>query len=293
MTGKAKLPSVDEVMGLGVSLGMSLTEAEAGAYQNLMTGAFKVYDWIERQEEFKPPVRYPRDKGYRPTRKENPYNAWFWKTEIRGAPSGPLAGLRVGVKDTICVAGVPMINGGRLLEGYVPDIDATVVSRLLDAGATIVGKTTVNDGAGDSLEGNSPLATRDRAQPEETDSRARRLFERQRVLPRSRQAKSTLRLEVIRAVRFGFRLRGVALLGSPTIFPPRSKASCCSANICDARRTAAITRWARTCAAACGRHTIRCSPSTTRSSCQRRRSGRRRFPPRTALSRLESPLPCR
>ena len=159
MTGKAKLPSVDEVMGLGVSLGMSLTEAEAGAYQNLMTGAFKVYDWIERQEEFKPPVRYPRDKGYRPTRKENPYNAWFWKTEIRGAPSGPLAGLRVGVKDTICVAGVPMINGGRLLEGYVPDIDATVVSRLLDAGATIVGKTTVNDGAGDSLEGNSPLAT--------------------------------------------------------------------------------------------------------------------------------------
>ena len=112
-----------------------------------------------RQEEFKPPVRYPRDKGYRPTRKENPYNAWFWKTEIRGAPSGPLAGLRVGVKDTICVAGVPMINGGRLLEGYVPDIDATVVSRLLDAGATIVGKTTVNDGAGESLEGNSPLAT--------------------------------------------------------------------------------------------------------------------------------------
>ena len=159
MTGKATLPSVDEVMDLGVSLGMSLTEAEAGAYQNLMTGAFKVYDWIECQEEFKPPVRYPRDKGYRPTRKENPYNAWFWKTEIRGAPSGPLAGLRVGVKDTICVAGVPMINGGRLLEGYVPDIDATVVSRLLDAGATIVGKTTVNDGAGDSLEGNSPLAT--------------------------------------------------------------------------------------------------------------------------------------
>ena len=39
------------------------------------------------------------------------------------------------------VAGVPMMNGNSILEGYVPDIDATVVTRLLDAGAEIVGKT--------------------------------------------------------------------------------------------------------------------------------------------------------
>ena len=38
------------------------------------------------------------------------------------------------------LAGVPMMNGASTLEGYVPDIDATVVTRLLDAGATIVGK---------------------------------------------------------------------------------------------------------------------------------------------------------
>ena len=38
------------------------------------------------------------------------------------------------------LAGVPMMNGSSLLEGYVPDIDATMVTRLLDAGATIVGK---------------------------------------------------------------------------------------------------------------------------------------------------------
>ena len=44
------------------------------------------------------------------------------------------------LKDNIMLAGVPMMNGASTLEGYVPDIDATVTNRLLDAGATIVGK---------------------------------------------------------------------------------------------------------------------------------------------------------
>ena len=45
------------------------------------------------------------------------------------------------MKDNVMVAGVPMMNGNSILEGYVPEIDATVVARLLDAGAEIVGKT--------------------------------------------------------------------------------------------------------------------------------------------------------
>ena len=44
------------------------------------------------------------------------------------------------LKDNICLAGVPMMNGASTLEGYVPDIDATLVTRILDAGGTIVGK---------------------------------------------------------------------------------------------------------------------------------------------------------
>ena len=62
------------------------------------------------------------------------------KSEVRGAPYGPLAGKRVVLKDNICLAGVPMMNGASTLEGYVPDVDATVVTRILDAGGTIVGK---------------------------------------------------------------------------------------------------------------------------------------------------------
>ena len=62
---------------------------------------------------------------------------------IPGAAEGPLAGRTVGVKDNVCVAGIPLLNGSPIMEGYVPREDATVVTRLLDAGATIVGKTAV------------------------------------------------------------------------------------------------------------------------------------------------------
>ena len=62
------------------------------------------------------------------------------KSEVRGAAYGPLAGKRVVLKDNVCLAGVPMMNGASTLEGYVPDVDATLVTRILDAGGTIVGK---------------------------------------------------------------------------------------------------------------------------------------------------------
>ena len=63
----------------------------------------------------------------------------------KGAPAGLLAGSAVAVKDNICVAGVPMMNGSQLLEGYVPEIDATVVTRILEAGGTIAGKAACED----------------------------------------------------------------------------------------------------------------------------------------------------
>ena len=88
-----------------------------------------------------PPVVYPRRPGRRPSPDENPHRAWYVKTEITGATSGELAGKAVALKDNICLAGVPMMNGASTLEGYVPDVDATVATRILDAGGTIVGKT--------------------------------------------------------------------------------------------------------------------------------------------------------
>ena len=87
-----------------------------------------------------PEVRYPRTPGYRPSGDENTLNAWAVKSLVRGAEHGPLSGKQVVLKDNVCLSGVPMMNGSSTLEGYVPDVDATIVTRMLDAGATIVGK---------------------------------------------------------------------------------------------------------------------------------------------------------
>ncbi|GAB3008142.1 amidase [Mycobacterium bourgelatii] len=86
------------------------------------------------------------DRAYRfPAVDENPLGAWYVTTEIRSDGDGPLSGRRVAVKDNIAVAGVPMMNGSRAVEGFIPDRDATVVERLLAAGATIAGKSVCED----------------------------------------------------------------------------------------------------------------------------------------------------
>lgn len=58
----------------------------------------------------------------------------YWKTDIVGASRGKLLGKTVAIKDNIAVAGVPMMVGCSALEGYVPEFDATVVTRILDEG---------------------------------------------------------------------------------------------------------------------------------------------------------------
>ena len=60
------------------------------------------------------------------------------KSNERRAKNGPLAGMRMGLKDNIAVAGVPMTCASRILQGFVPTIDAVVTQRLVEAGAEIV-----------------------------------------------------------------------------------------------------------------------------------------------------------
>src|SRR5213594_4245242 len=133
-------PTVAQVRVLADDLGMTLSDDDVASFLALMAGSIAAYDAIEAMPDYVPAVTYPRTPGYRPEGAENRYNAWYVKTTVKGAPTGRLAAKTIVLKDNVCLAGVPMMNGASTLEGYVPDLDATIVTRILDAGGTIVGK---------------------------------------------------------------------------------------------------------------------------------------------------------
>jgi len=133
-------PTVAQVRALADDLGFTLSDADAQSFLGLMAGSFAAYDAVAAMPDHVPAVRYPRTPGYRPEGAENRYNAWYVKTTVKGTQTGKLAGKTIVLKDNVCLAGVPMMNGASTLEGYVPDVDATIVTRMLDAGGTIVGK---------------------------------------------------------------------------------------------------------------------------------------------------------
>ncbi|HEY8474385.1 MAG TPA: Asp-tRNA(Asn)/Glu-tRNA(Gln) amidotransferase subunit GatA [Natronosporangium sp.] len=62
-----------------------------------------------------------------------------------GQPLGPLAGVPVAVKDVFTTRGVPTTCGSKILEGWLPPYDATVVTRLREAGLVILGKTNMDE----------------------------------------------------------------------------------------------------------------------------------------------------
>lgn len=134
-------PSARELLQAGSELGLNLSLADAESFRGLMQGLLDGYDVVDGMVEPMPPVSYPRSPGIRPQPEDNPYGAWAVKSRIQGARRGRLSGKRVAIKDNVCVAGVPMMNGASILEGYVPEIDATIVTRLLDEGAEILGKS--------------------------------------------------------------------------------------------------------------------------------------------------------
>jgi amidase len=137
-------PSANELVRLAAQFGLDLEGTELEEMTALAAGMIASYRRLDELDAPPRPVKYPRlDVGHRPVGEENPCNGWVWKCSIPGAPEGPLSGVRVAVKDNICLAGIPMLNGSEMLEGFVPREDATVVTRLLDAGAEIVGKTAV------------------------------------------------------------------------------------------------------------------------------------------------------
>ena len=136
--GSAALDQVSQNYGLG------LGPADVASFEPFVDGLLGSWDAVEQLYAENAP-HAPDRPWKRPAPADNPLGAWYVTTSITERSDGPLAGRSVAVKDNTAVAGVPMMNGSSTLEGFQPVRDATVVSRLLAAGATIAGKAVCED----------------------------------------------------------------------------------------------------------------------------------------------------
>jgi amidase len=144
--GKIRRPTREKLRELAAQDYMALTDQEIDGISLIIGSMLNAVDKLDTIVE---PERSPkyndRDPGRRPLPGEDPFNAFITKCHVKGANNGPLKGKTVGLKDNISLRGVPMTNASRLGEFYIPDVDATIVTKLLDAGATIVGKLNMDE----------------------------------------------------------------------------------------------------------------------------------------------------
>lgn len=145
-------PDINRLHELAGANHFSITAREEASYVALFDRILQQYDALEASMAI-PEVAPDRDPGYRPADDGNFCNAFVRKLSISGAAEGPLKGKRIGIKDNISIAGVPMTCGSDVIE-FTPQQDATIVSRLLSAGADIVAVVNMDNlafsGAGDT-----------------------------------------------------------------------------------------------------------------------------------------------
>jgi amidase len=129
---------------IGITNGIPTNES--AEYHQLLAAVHDVAEHILQLPDYVPNSdtgRYPREGLHRPLEEEQDFGyAWAHKFHIRGNPSGKLLkGKTLCLKDNVAVAGVPQFFGTDAIPAWTPDSDATVVRRVLDAGADVVGTT--------------------------------------------------------------------------------------------------------------------------------------------------------
>lgn len=150
-------PTEDDISVHADDLGIPLSDDECADYRALVSDAVEGSDSVRHARAFDPglePDDFAGRHSHPPEDGEDPLNAWIRRTGVSGASDGPLAGVSVGLKDSIALAGVELTLGSSVMEGFVPTIDATVVHRLRNAGADIAGKLNMESfawsGTGDT-----------------------------------------------------------------------------------------------------------------------------------------------
>ena len=141
-------PSIVDIEKTAAYDGIELAEGEARELSGIVTALVMAAADADRFDQPDiPTFQTSRDAGRRPSADEDPLNAFIRVCDVRGAGDGPLAGWRLGVKDNIAVAGVPMTNGS-VFTPFVPRLDSVVVERILEAGGSIVGTLNMDDHGG-------------------------------------------------------------------------------------------------------------------------------------------------
>ncbi len=148
MTTRRNL-DLDRIRSLAERLNLDVTAAEAEEFAAEIAAGLDRYDDLETLVSAEPigPRETPSDVTFDPGPERDPLNAYISTFSLRvdDAPGHELDGLSVAVKDNLAVAGVPMTDGSSVFEDAIPVRNATVVDRLLDAGAEIPGKTNMDE----------------------------------------------------------------------------------------------------------------------------------------------------
>jgi amidase len=134
----------------------SLDESELDEFHKLTEYISDITDSVDDLASPAPAnVPAVRDPGREPGDGEDPYNAVVrWCSVRLDGAEGVLSGARIGLKDSIAVAGVPLTGGSNVLRGFTPTTDSVVAERVLRAGGEIVAMLNMDylafSGGGDS-----------------------------------------------------------------------------------------------------------------------------------------------
>ncbi|CAK3975267.1 amidase signature enzyme [Lecanosticta acicola] len=127
------------------SLGVRIKDEEKEDYRKLLAVFDEGAQELMAMEDYVPQVdleRFPRKDVRQIDMANNTHGAWAWRCSVQDTKpnDGLLAGKTVALKDMISVKDVPMLMGTEFVTGYVPNMDATVTTRILEAGGHITGK---------------------------------------------------------------------------------------------------------------------------------------------------------
>ncbi|WP_144926224.1 amidase [Halorubrum salsamenti] len=140
-------PTREEIVEYAAEHHMDLTAEEVDTLAAVIPEVLGAYERLDELSTSPPPVAYPdrHVEEVDPDDAADPLNAVIRTCVVEGADAGPLEGYDVGLKDNVSLADVETTFGSDVLSGYVPRYDATIVTRLLDAGASITAKLNMEN----------------------------------------------------------------------------------------------------------------------------------------------------